>query len=161
MKNFIKGIIILCLSLIVFTFVNIIGFLYFIGYSIVTYSSFKTFILLWIKYIDNILSNLGFILYQIGVGYDMIGNVMAGELLEDFVSHKSDSHFGEKDITVSASIGELELKTELDPNYKSKKGRFLSKLLNIVFWQKRHCIDSWLYEKGRREIKEQLFEKLK
>ncbi len=68
---------------------------------------------------------------------DILGNVN-GELIERFVTKEKRTLFGEQGVTISASLGDLELRGKLN-----KKGLFLSKMLNFAFNQKQHCVDAF------------------
>jgi hypothetical protein len=164
MKKFYEGLITMMMGVIVFTFVSILGLVYGLGYSIymsIIYMNIKYFFRYWWKMIDGLFSSIGHIMYEIAIGFDFIANIFGGELMEDFVSHKSVSHFGEKQTTISASIGELELKAQGNELYKSKKGRVLSEILNVVFNQRQHCIDSWKFKLAKEKIFSEHFEKRK
>jgi hypothetical protein len=164
MKEFIVGLVTMIMGVTVFTVVSILGLIYGLGYSTymsIIYKDIKYFFKYWWKMIDGLFSSIGHIMYEIAIGFDFKANVLGGELMEDFVSHKSVSHFGEKQTTISASIGELELKSQENELYKSKKGRVLSEILNIVFNQKQHCIDSWKFKLAKEKILSEHFEKRK
>jgi hypothetical protein len=164
MKELLEGVLVCIASIIVFIPLCIIGLMYGIGFSLYMsyiYRDYKYFFKYWWKMIDGTMASVGYILYQTAIGIDYKANVLAGELMEDFVSHKSTSHFTKKNTTISASIGELELKSQENELYKSKKGKILSKLLNIVFNQKRHCIDSWKFKIAKEQILKEHFEKRK
>jgi hypothetical protein len=68
---------------------------------------------------------------------DILGNVN-GELIERLVTKERNTLFGSQGVTISASLGDLELRNKLN-----KKGLFLSKILNFAFNQKQHCIDAY------------------
>jgi hypothetical protein len=68
---------------------------------------------------------------------DILGNVN-GELIERFVTKEKNTMFGQQGVTISASLGDLEIRGKLN-----KKGLFLSKMLNFAFNQKQHCIDAF------------------
>jgi hypothetical protein len=164
MKEFLVGLVTMIMGVIVFTFVSVLGLVYGVGYSIymsIIYKDWTYFFRYWWKMIDGFFASIGHIMYETAIGFDFMGNVLGGELMEDFVSHKSTSHFGEKNTTISASIGELEIKVDKNPLYKSKKGTILSKILNVVFNQKQHCVDSWKFKLAKEKILSEHFEKRK
>jgi hypothetical protein len=164
MKEFLISFITMIMGIIVFTFISLLGLVYGFGYSIymtIIYKDIIYFFRYWWKMIDGLFTSIGHIMYQIAIGFDFIANIFGGELMEDFVSHKSVSHFGEKNTTISASIGGLELKSKEDKLYKSKKGQILSEILNIVFNQTQHCIDSWKFKLAKEKILSEHFEKRK
>lgn len=109
----------------------------------------------WWKVIDGTLAAIGYMLYNIAIAEDMMWNVQ-GEFLEDTITAEEGTNFGMKNSTVSSSVGELELNGKLN-----KWGLFSTKVLNKVFNQKRHAIDSWLFEQARKELRDKYFDKLK
>ena len=79
-----------------------------------------------------------------------------GEILEDMLTAKENTTFTERDLSVSASVGKLELDGDLN-----KFGKGFSKALNFFFGQKQHAVDAWNYTKARKELRGQYFEKKK
>jgi hypothetical protein len=75
--------------------------------------------------------------YSNAITIDILGNVN-GELIERFVTKERNTLFGQQGVTISASLGDLEIRGKLN-----KKGLFLSKILNFAFNQKQHCIDAF------------------
>lgn len=77
---------------------------------------------------------------------DILGNVN-GELLERLVTKEKNTLFGKRGVTISASLGELEYIGKLN-----KRGLFLSKLLDLCFNQKHHCLSAYfdLLEKNKQ-----------
>lgn len=162
MKEFFISLLIMITGVLVFTTLSLLGIIYGFGYSLYMsfiYKDVLFFFKYWWKMVDGTLSSIGHIMYEVAIGFDYKANILSGELMEDFVSHKSDSHFGEKKTTISASIGELEIKSEKNPQYKSKKGKVISQILNIIFNQKRHCIDSWKVKIAKEKILSEHFDK--
>lgn len=157
MKEFLNGVYVLILSIIVSVFIFTIGTVYSFIYSLwlsLTLKEWKAFFKFWWNLIDGIFAMIGYILYNIGYGLDMGWNVN-GEMLEDIVTSKEDTMFGKKNVPVSASIGKLELEGKLT----TRIGKGLSKALNIVFNQKQHAIDSWLYFVAKNKISKDYFKK--
>jgi hypothetical protein len=152
-KEFRYGIITTIGSAIVFTPVIAIGLVYTIPYSI--YMSFKEkdwklFFKIWWRAIDGTYSFLGDILYKgFAEPYDELANVW-GEWVEDGVGMKEETPFGDKQTTISASIGYY----EYHKIFMFKRGRNLSKALNIAFRQKRHAIGSWERKLALKELKD-------
>lgn len=108
--------------------------------------------LLW-RTIDGTFATIGYLLYQIGYSQDLLWNIY-GEAIEDVTTTKEDTEFGKKNITVSASIGKLEMDGEL-----KRSGKIISEILNFAFWQKQHAKDSWLFYVAKKELKEKYFDK--
>lgn len=156
MKEFMLGILALIGALIVSCLMFSIGTIYSLGYSIymsVTGKDWKAFFKFWIKTIDGLLAAVGYALYYIAEALDIGWNVN-GEIIEDIVTSNEKTTFGEKNITVSATTGKLQYENKLN-----KSGLILSKILNIVFMQKSHALDAYLYTKARKELKEKYFKK--
>ena len=96
-------------------------------------------------------ASLGYILHSFAYSLDLMWNVN-GELIEDIITHEEHSEFSKKNITVSASVGKLEIEGELNP-----RGKWFSKFLNMVFGQKAHAIDAWNYLIALRALKKDYF----
>jgi hypothetical protein len=77
-----------------------------------------------------------------------------GEAIEDVTTTKEDTLFGKKGVTVSAAIGKEEYEDRLVPS-----GKKISKILNVVFNQKQHAIDSWLFHISKTELRKKYFKK--
>ena len=156
MKEFFKGILVFCgasiVSLIFFWFLFLYSFGYSIWLSVTLKKWYACFQFLW-RMIDGTFATIGYLLYQIGYSQDLLWNVY-GEAIEDATTAKEDTNFSQKNITVSASIGKLEIDNKLN-----KSGRVISEILNIAFWQKQHAKDSWLFLKAKEELKENYFKK--
>lgn len=153
MKELIRGIVTFIASAIVFTPVILIGVLFNLVYpfymAVKERSVVVFFKILW-RLIDGTLSTLGNMLYEgFAVQWDMMGNVW-GEWLEDSICHTEDSKFGEKNITISASIGHL----EHENHFMYPRGHKLSKVLNFAFRERQHALGSWLKFLAYQEIKE-------
>jgi len=135
MKELLNGILIL-LGAVLVTITFPIMFVYQIGYII--YFTFKQrdlriLIVGLCLMLDGLLACLGHVLKHIGVALDMAWNV-CGEILEDMFTPVESTYFGRKNITVSASIGDLENRNKLNG-----LGKWFSKLLNFVFNEKEHA----------------------
>ncbi len=141
----------LLVSCLMFTVGTFYSFLYAIKMSF-TLKKWYAFPMFFWRLIDGFLATIGYLIYQIAYTLDLGWNVN-GEILEDCVSAKEDTTFSDKNISVSASIGKLEIDGKLN-----KFGRFFSKLLSFVFWQKQHAIDAWNYTQAHRELKSKYFQ---
>lgn len=87
--------------------------------------------------------------YGIAYRLDELGNVF-GESFEDSITTEETTPFGEKQTTISASIGFLEYHNL--PMFKF--GKFVSKLLNFAFRQKYHTIGSWELKLAKKELED-------
>lgn len=158
MKELLGGLWALVWAIIVSVLMFTVGTLYSLGYAIwlsVTAKDWKAFFRFWWRLIDGFAAALGHILYEIAYGLDMGWNVN-GEILEDMFTAKEDTDFSKKNISVSGSIGHLEVDGDLN-----KTGKIFSKLLNFAFNQKRHAVDTWNYMLAKKELDDKYFEKRK
>lgn len=157
MKELILGILAFIGATIVSVVMIPLGTVYSIGYPwFMVFKGHKPWHYIlrhYMKMVDGIFASIGHIIYYVAEGLDYLWNVI-GEILEDIITHRNETHFGEKNITVSATTGEIETAGDLN-----KFGRFLSKLLNFAFMQRNHCTAAWKYTVARRKLKEELFEK--
>ena len=99
------------------------------------------------RIIDGILAAFGHLIYAIGYCLDLIWN-MFGEAIEDTVTTEEDTEFTKKNVSVSASIGKLQIDGKLN-----KFGRAFSKALNFAFGQKNHAPGAWRFLQAQRENK--------
>lgn len=154
MKELVHGIWSLIWALIVSSLMFSIGTLYSLIYSIYMSVTFKDkwrFFKFWWRLIDGFCAAIGHALYEIAYALDMGWNVN-GEILEDIITAKEDTTFSQKNISVSATTGKLEIDGDLN-----KAGKIFSKALNFFFGQKQHAKDAWMYTKARKELKDQYF----
>jgi len=150
MKELITGIVTLIGSLLTFTLVIIIGLLYALFHSIILpiqTKNYKDFFRVWWKLIDGTLATIGNMFKDIAISYDELGNVY-GEWVEDSITMEDDTPLGDKNTTISASIGYLEHENK----HMFNRGKKLSKILNIVFRQKKHALGSWLTKIAKEAI---------
>jgi hypothetical protein len=155
MNFFLTSLVVLLMSLIVSVILIPVGIVYSLVYSIwlsITLKDWKRFFKFWWKLLDGLLYSVGHVFYNTGFALDLIWNVN-GEILEDMITSEENTTFGDKETTVSASVGKLEIDDKLN-NY----GKFCTKILNIVFWQKAHAVDSWNYQLAKKELKSKYFE---
>lgn len=154
MKELIHGLWTLIWAILVSCLMFSIGTVYSLGYSIwltITFKKPLAFFKFWWRLIDGFCAAIGYTLYQIAVGLDMGWNVN-GEILEDILTAEENTTFTNKNLTVSASTGKLELDNKLN-----KSGKIFSKILNFFFGQKHHAIDAWNYTEAKRKLEEQYF----
>ena len=154
MKELLRGIVTTILSILVFTPVIIIGIIFNVFYPIYMGIKERSFTLpfkIYWRLIDGTLAAIGNFLHDgFAVHYDEMGNVW-GEWIEDSITTTENSKFGEKNITISASVGYLEYENlPLFP-----RGKKISKVLNWAFRQRRHAIGSWEMFLAIEKIKEQ------
>jgi len=155
MKELLSGLLTLIGALIVSVLVFTIGTLYSLGYSIwlsVSMKKWYAFFQFWWRLFDGICSVLGNILFDLAYSLDLGWNIN-GEIIEDMITHEENTTFNQKNISVSASTGKLEIDGKLN-----KFGRKFSKLLNIVFGQKRHAVDSWNFLEEKKKLRSKYFQ---
>lgn len=156
MKELLQGVWALIWAIMVTTIMWPIGLLYSLVYSIwlsVTLKKPFAFFTFWWRLIDGFSAALGHICFEMAYALDLTWNVN-GEIIEDVVTYEENTTFTEKNISVSSSVGKLEIDDKLVPS-----GKKLSKVLNFFFGQKRHAVDSWNYAKFKKELKDQYFKK--
>jgi hypothetical protein len=158
MKELFKGLWALIWATAVSCLMFTIGTVYSLGYSIwltITLKRWYAFFQFWWRMIDGACVVAGHILYEIAYALDMGWNVN-GEILEDMFTAEENTTFTQRDLSVSASVGKLEIEGKLN-----KSGKRFSKVLNFAFNQKQHAIDAWNYTVAKKELKEKYFEKRK
>ena len=156
MKELFEGIWALIWALIVTTLMWSVGTLYSLVYSIymsITCKDKWMFFKFWWRMIDGFAAALGYLLYEAAYALDLTWNVN-GEIIEDIITTEENTTFNQKNISVSASTGKLQIEDKLVPS-----GKKFSKVLNFFFGQKQHAIDAWNYTKAKKELKEQYFKK--
>jgi len=127
-----------------------LGFVYSLIYSIwlsVSLKEWKAFFMFWWRFIDGILAAIASLIYAVGYALDLGWNVN-GEMLEDFWTHEENTYFSQKNISVSATIGNLEDKGELN-----SFGKVFSSWLDFFFNQKRHSIGAWKLWKFEEDLR--------
>lgn len=140
-KAFRYGVLTLLGSVIVFSIVIAIGIVFNVfypSYMALKNRSLKLFFQIYWRLIKGTFVAVGNIFYSVALNYDITANVWS-EWVEDAVTHEEKTTFGNEDVTISASIGYL----EYSKIKMYKTGKFLSKVLNLVFGQTRHAIGSW------------------
>lgn len=156
MKDLLHGFIVMIFAMLFSLLMFTIGTIYSLIKSIilsVTLKDWKAFFKFWWRTIDGSASAVGYLFYQVAYSLDLAWNVN-GEIIEDIVTKEEDTEFGKKNVPVSASIGKLEKEEKL-----IKRGKIVSYFLNIIFWEKNHCIDSWDFLKSKKELREKYFDK--
>lgn len=156
MKELFQGLWALIWAIIVSCLMLTIGTAYSLGYSIwlsITFKKWYAFFQFWWRLIDGFSAAIGHACYEIAYSLDLAWNVN-GEILEDMLTAEENTTFTEKNMSVSASVGKLQIDGKLN-----KFGLKFSKLLNFFFGQKQHAIDAWYYTKAKKELREKYFTK--
>ncbi len=131
-----------------------IGFIWDIGKSIYETRGIK-FFKVFGNFIKEILLVIAWLAGRSAVAIDKLGNVVAGEFLEDVITSKEDTHFRESGITISSSTGDLERSNNLN-----KTGIWFSKQLD-KFFEPSHAIRSIKFHEGKIELNEKIYGDLK
>ena len=156
MKELFQGLWALIWALIVTTLMWSVGTLYSLVYSIymsITYKDKWMFFKFWWRMIDGFAAALGHLFYEAAYALDLTWNVN-GEIIEDIITAEENTTFNQKNISVSASTGKLQIEGKLVPS-----GKKFSKVLNFFFGQKQHAIDAWNFTQAKKALKEQYFKK--
>lgn len=156
MKEFLNGLIVLIGASMITVLLFWYLILHQIGHAVymtITLKDWKALGKLVWRTIDGTFATIGYLFYQIGYTQDLMWNIY-GEAIEDVTTTKEDTLFGKKNVTVSTSIGKEEIDDKLVPS-----GKNISKVLNVVFNQKQHAVDSWLFHKAKNELREKYFKK--
>jgi len=98
----------------------------------------------WLKLLYQVWNVVKYALHHTAVAIDLFGNVVAGDFIEDMVTHKENTWYGNGKVTVSAATGQLEHYDKLN-----KTGKWLTRMLS-KFFEKNHSIIA--YEKEKLEI---------
>lgn len=138
-KRLISGPIALLASMIIATILLPVGFIYTIG-KYAKECKVNPFLTMLKNFGLSILFVISYLCMRVAVAIDILGNVIAGEFLEDFITSKEDTLFSKPDITISSSTGALEVEGELN-----KTGTWFSKILSKVLGEDNHAILSYVH----------------
>lgn len=127
MKQLLNSFILLISALIIGAFVLPIGFVYDLFWSMYK-ANFVKFFKRFFRVINQIIIVIASIIEQVAIGIDQVGNVMAGEFIEDCITAEENTTFRESGITISASTGKLESEGKLND-----VGTWFTKTLSKVF----------------------------
>ena len=149
-ENELQSIVLFIASIFVFYPLAIVGAVYNIFKSI--YECFDkkrpfigiiNFFIYWLKIIYQAWCSVKFYIYQLAITNDYIGNAFGGELVEDCVTTEEKTLYGNGQVTVSASTGQLETNNKLN-KFGVKFANLLSKVLG-----KDHCKNAYIKELGK------------
>lgn len=139
-KKIISGPIALLASLILSIILLPVGFLYTIG-KYAKECKVNPILTMLKNFGLSILLVISYLCMRVAVAIDILGNVIAGEFLEDFITSKEDTLFSKPDITISSSTGALEVEGELN-----KTGNWFSNLLSRAIGEDNHAILSYAHQ---------------
>jgi len=116
-----------------------VGFIYFIIKAAVKFRllGFLMYIFLIVAQITKLFFSF---LHFIALFLDKLGNIIAGDLLEDLITTDEDTTFGKFDFTISASVGRLEERFRLN-----KRGLMFTDLLSKILGNN-HAIIAYRYK---------------
>lgn len=136
-KTIIKGPIYLISAIVLGIVVIPVGLIYTLGKKIVEFK-FSSFFGQIGMLLIHILFVFSWLCERIAVGLDILANVASGELIEDCITSKEDTLFGEPGITLSASTGQIEYLEKLNPT-----GKWFTNILSSVF-EENHSLHAYL-----------------
>lgn len=133
----------LIISIILFILLIGLGFVHLLIKTI--YHSFQIkfwrgliyFLWYWVRILVQIWRTVQYFLLHIAISIDLFGNVICGEAIEDIITTKEDTLYGDGEITISTATGKLE-----EENHLNKTGVKFSKFLSRVL-DKDHCVNSY------------------
>ena len=138
-KKIISGPIALLASLILSIILLPVGFLYTIG-KYAKECKVNPILTMLKNFGLSILLVISYLCMRVAVAIDRLGNVVAGEFLEDFITSKENTLFSDPNTTISSSTGALEVEGELN-----KTGTWFSKILSKVLGEDNHAILSYAH----------------
>jgi hypothetical protein len=86
-------------------------------------------------------------IHELAKGLDILGNVVGGEAIEDLITPKESTYYGDGRYTISAATGYLVYlyKVKGDKKALNKLGLWFDKALNKAFNEDEHAL--WSYER--------------
>ena len=154
MKELGQGLWALIFASIVTLLIIPVGTIYSFGYSFwlsVTGRKWYAFLQFWWRLIDGFCAALGHLFFELAYAMDLCWNVN-GEIIEDVITAKENTHFSQKNISVSATTGKLEIDGNLN-----KSGMIFSSTLSFFFGQKSHAKDAWNFLQAKNELRNKYF----
>lgn len=139
-KKIISGPIALLASLILSIILLPVGFLYTIG-KYAKECKVNPILTMLKNFGLSILLVISYLCMRVAVAIDRLGNVVAGEFLEDFITSKESTLFSYPNTTISSSTGALEVEGELN-----ETGIWFSNLLSRAIGEDNHAILSYAHQ---------------
>nr|DAS09661.1 MAG TPA: hypothetical protein [Bacteriophage sp.] len=139
-KKIISGPIALLASLILSIILLPVGFLYTIG-KYAKECKVNPILTMLKNFGLSILLVISYLCMRVAVAIDRLGNVVAGEFLEDFITSKENTLFSDPNTTISSSTGALEVEGELN-----ETGIWFSNLLSRAIGEDNHAILSYAHQ---------------
>lgn len=86
------------------------------------------------------------LIHELAKGLDILGNVVGGEAIEDLITYKEKTYFGNGNYTISAATGHVVYCYQKgDKKALNKTGIWFDKALNKAFNEEQHAV--WSYER--------------
>lgn len=145
-KKLISGPIALLASLVIATILLPVGFLYTVG-KYIKERKVNPILTMLKNFGLSILLVISYLCMRVAVAIDKLGNVVAGEFLEDFITSKEETLFSDPNTTISSSTGALEVEGELN-----ETGLWFSKMLSKVLGEDNHAILSYAHQLESRKL---------
>lgn len=149
MKELLNSIILLVSAVVMGIIVLPLGFVYYILWSVWTSKKsniFSIFTKIW-RIFNELMLVFASIIRQVAIGIDQVGNVIAGELIEDCITKEENTTFSKSGITISASTGKLETEGKLN-----KVGIWFTETLSKVFEENHSVIAYKLWLRDQEPI---------
>jgi len=114
-----------------------------------------SFFLLLYRFLVGTMHAVGYLFFYLGKFQDILWNVWAGELFEDFVTTNEDTWYGEpNNITISESTGREQIR---NPDKIISSGNYFIKGLNVIFGQNQHAKDAYELGVKRKELESKYY----
>lgn len=149
-KKIISGPIALLASLILSIILLPVGFLYTIG-KYAKECKVNPILTMLKNFGLSILLVISYLCMRVAVAIDRLGNVVAGEFLEDFITSKENTLFSDPNTTISSSTGALEVEGELN-----KTGTWFSKILSKILGEDNHAILSYAHHLESKKLDDRI-----
>lgn len=149
-KKIISGPIALLTSLILSIILLPVGFLYTIG-KYAKECKVNPILTMLKNFGLSILLVISYLCMRVAVAIDRLGNVIAGEFLEDFITSKEDTLFSDPNTTISSSTGALEVEGELN-----ETGIWFSNLLSKAIGEDNHAILSYAHHLESKKLDDRI-----
>lgn len=104
---------------------------------------------IWYLVTLRIWKSIKHLFHEIARSIDLLGNVFAGELIEDLITPVEKTYYGLGKITISASTGYIVHLAKTDSKAINKTGLWLTRALNKSFNEEHHSLWAW-----EREIRD-------
>ena len=132
-----KAIFEVIIALIIGAILFPIGLIFAIIQPIFFYNGKRNLILYFWNFIYQIYTVIMYWLHHLALTIDILGNVIAGDFIELFVTKERDTLFANKKHTISQAMGYLEANNLLTP-FGNRIKLFIDKIFG-----KDHCIDAY------------------